>query len=112
MPTSSILIEIQTLNSGHYDTILTEKGHIVAASLFPEQTGSGANELYGEIWLTSIETPEPTKLAMLVSGHFGVRAGISWFGYLPSEPSLGITGYFWSSATNMQKARLSVVTDI
>jgi len=92
--------------------INTEKGHVVAVSLFTETFGTGVNEYYGEIWLASIETPTPTKLVMLTAGGFGKQYAISWTGRIPCEPSMAVIAFVGSLATNIVPVRLTVFTDI
>lgn len=93
-------------------TIATEKGHLVAVSLFPENSGTGINEYYGEVWLVSTETPEPTRLIMLAAGGFGKQYAISWTGRIPCEPSQAVVGYAGCLSTNIQPVRLTVFTDV
>jgi len=112
MPITTATITPVATNESRTAMIATEKGHIVAVSLFPETYGTGPGEYYGEIWIVSTETPEPTPLIMLTSGGFGKQFGIHWTGRLPCEPSMAVRGIAGCIATNIIPCRLAVFTEI
>jgi len=93
MPAGSIIITTDaTLHRGS-GILGAEKGRLVGVNILTESTQRGSAELFGEIYLVSMEVPTPIRLLSLASGYFGVNLSVAWDGNIELEPAMGIQGF-------------------
>ncbi|MCK4626061.1 MAG: hypothetical protein KAV00_12165 [Phycisphaerae bacterium] len=74
---------------------LSENGRLRSVMLIQNPLFIRANHVFGQIWLSSTETPNPTKIHLLCQGYFGCLDAIAWDGDIQMEPTFAIQGHIW-----------------
>jgi hypothetical protein len=73
-------------------TMTTEEGHLNAVSLHqtiipPATVFFRAASIFGQVWLSNLETPLESPLFLLCQGYFGNDHSIGWSGSIKLGPS-------------------------
>ena len=76
---------------------LSENGRLRSVMLIQNPIFIRMNHVFGQIWLVSTETPDPTKIHLLCQGYFGCRDAIAWDGDIELEPTFAIQAHIWCS---------------
>ena len=110
MPFTSKTVDAPGTDAPAQIFISTESGHLAAVSFEPSSPGTGNNEAFGMVYLSSTETPKPTRVALLAQGGMGAQNGISWTGRIKLFPTYAVIGLVWSQGTAEYK--LHVTTEV
>lgn len=81
--------------------ITSETGRLQAVTLIQSidtqvPLYNDAAAIFGEIWMSSAESPRPQPLILLASGYFGYQETIGWTGEINLQASDAIYARFYS----------------
>jgi hypothetical protein len=82
---------IVTTEAGTLQSVSLIQTIMVLSPLF-----NGAADIFGEIWLSSAESPTPTPIILLASGYFGFQETIGWTGEIALMASDAVYARFYS----------------
>lgn len=98
MPFISKTLAVTAYNQDE-KSIVIENKYLKAVTLIPETTGSGNAEFFGQIFITSGDTPHPVHVALIAQGYFGASNGISWTGSIFMAPAYAVAARIFSEST-------------
>jgi hypothetical protein len=81
--------------------VTSETGRLQAVSLIQSTDPQvplyqSAASIFGEIWMSTAESPQPQPLILLASGYFGYQETIGWTGEINLQASDAIYARFYS----------------